>query len=292
MPPNAASSAHLPLAWITGAGGLIGHHLVSLAPRLLPGWQVRGLTRRDVDLLDFASVRDRFLQDRPAALIHCAATSRSPVCEQHPALARRNNVEATARLLDLASSIPFIFFSTDLVFDGRKGGYTEEDSPNPLSVYAETKVAAEEIVRQHPRHTIVRISLTGGRSPSGDRGFNEEMEKAWAEGKTLNLFTDEFRCPLPAPVVARAVCELLQREATGIYHLNGAEKMSRYEIGQVLAERHPELNPAIIPGTRMDYQGPPRPADTSLKTDKIQALLSFRIPGLSEWLTNHPHESF
>jgi len=162
------------LVWVTGAGGLIGSELVRSASEWAGDLQPRGLSHAEIELLDFPGVERLFRAERPGAIIHCAAVSRSVVCESEPSFARRTNVEATRVLLDLAAEIPFIFFSTDLVFDGEKGDYVEEDSPNPLSVYGETKMAAEEIVRRHPRGCIVRISLTGGHSPKGDRGFNEK----------------------------------------------------------------------------------------------------------------------
>lgn len=248
--------------------------------------RARGLTHADLDLLNFPDVERLFRQERPAAVIHCAAISRSVQSQGAPDLARRVNVDATAHLAQLAADIPFVFFSTDLVFDGEKGDYLEGDEPNPLSAYAETKVTAEEIVRRHPRHCIVRISLTGGTSPKGDRGFNEEVKNAWRAGRTLDLFVDEFRCPAAAPVVARSVWELLSAGAIGTYHLCGAEKLSRYEIGQLLAERHPDLNPKMIAGSRRDYKGPPRPRDTSLNCGKVQRLLSFPLPRFSDWLRN------
>jgi len=244
----------------------------------------RGLSRTELDLLDFAKVEKLFKTERPSCVIHCAAISRSVDSQGAPDLAQRVNVVATRHLSELAAEVPFVFFSTDLVFDGTKGNYVETDPPNPLSAYAETKVAAEDIVRQNPQHCIVRISLTGGTSPKGDRGFNEEMKNAWRHGRALNLFVDEFRCPIGAPVVARAVWELVTRNALGAYHLCGAEKLSRYEIGQLLAERHQELNPKIIAGSRKDYKGPPRPPDTSMNCTKVQQLLSFALPRFSEWL--------
>ena len=190
----------------------------------------------------------------------------------------------TRHLLDLACDIPFIFFSTDLVFDGSKGNYVEQDSPRPLSVYAQTKASAEDLARRHPQHIIVRISLTGGHSPRGNRGFNEEMKNAWRAGKTLNLFTDEFRCPASADVIARAVWELVSQGARGTFHLCGAERLSRFEIGQILANKHPHLTPKINAASRSTYQGPPRPPDTSMNCAKAQALLSFELPCFSEWL--------
>ena len=269
-------------AWITGAGGLIGNQLLNETPPT--GWRGRGLARAELDLLDHGAVERLFRAEQPGAVIHCAAISRSVDSQGAPDLARRVNVDATRLLAELAADIPFIFFSTDLVFDGTKGDYVEADQPNPLSAYGETKVAAEEIVRKHRRHCIVRISLTGGASPRGDRGFNEEMKNAWRAGKALNLFVDEFRCPAAAPVVARAVWELLAKDAIGTFHLCGAEKLSRYRIGELLAGKHPELQPKIVEGSRKDYQGPPRPADTSLNCEKVQPCLSFPLPKFSEWL--------
>src|SRR5206468_1060896 len=107
---------------------------------------VRPLTRPELDLADLAAVRGRFRSDCPALVIHCAALTRTPECQANPALARKLNVEVTARLAELAADIPFIFFSTDMVFDGRTGNYDEYSPTNPLGVYAETKVEAEQIV--------------------------------------------------------------------------------------------------------------------------------------------------
>jgi dTDP-4-dehydrorhamnose reductase len=151
-------------------------------------------------------------------------------------------------------------------------------------VYGETKALAEQIILRNSRHTVLRISLTGGASPKGDRGFNEEMKNAWRSGKSLNLFTDEYRCPAAAAVVARAVWEILAREASGVFHLCGSEKLSRCDIGRLLAQAHPELQPKINPASRQDYHGPKRPADTSMDCSKIQPLLSFPLPRFSEWL--------
>jgi dTDP-4-dehydrorhamnose reductase len=278
--------------WITGANGLIGSCLVQTAARFAPQHRLRGLTRADFDLTDMAAVRRAFAEDQPAQVIHCAALSKSPACQADPALARKLNVEVTAFLAELAAEIPFYFFSTDLVFDGKSGCYDESDAPGPLNVYAETKLAAERIVLANPRHTVIRTSLNGGCSPTGDRGFNEEMRRAWQAGRTLNLFVDEFRNPIPAAVTARAVWELVERDRPGLYHLAGAERLSRWEIGQLVAGRCPELNPRIKAGALKDYDGPPRPPDTSLNCARVQALLSFPLPKLSEWLKANPDEPF
>ncbi len=281
-----------PIVWITGAGGLIGNYLVQTAPQLDFAFQPIGLTRASLDLLDFAAVRAAFQAQRPAAIIHCAAMSRSPDCQANPALARKINVETTAALSELAANSPFFFFSTDMVFDGRKGNYVETDAVNPLSVYSETKVAAEQIVLANPRHTVIRTSLNGGTSPTGDRGFNEQIRRAWEAGQTLNFFSDEFRNPIPAVVTARATWELLTKNQTGLFHVAGAEKLSRAQIGELMAARWPQLKPQFKVGSLQDYRGAPRSPDTTLNCAKVQAQLSFPLPGLSEWLREHQDVAF
>jgi dTDP-4-dehydrorhamnose reductase len=280
------------IAWITGAGGLIGNCLVNTAAQLAPDWRVQGLKRTQLDLLDFAAVRRAFREERPQLIIHCAAMSRSPDCQTNPELARRINVEATAVLAELAEDISLVLFSSDLVFDGRAGNYDEAAAVNPLSVYAETKVAAERIVLANSRHTVIRTALNGGTSPTGDRGFNEQMRLAWQAGRTLKLFTDEFRSPLPAVVTARATWELVNKSQTGLFHVAGSERLSRFRIGQLIAARRPQLQPKFEVASSKDYSGAPRPLDSSLNCAKAQKLLSFPLPGLSDWLATHHDEPF
>jgi dTDP-4-dehydrorhamnose reductase len=280
------------LAWITGANGLIGNYILRTANLHAIGWETHGITRSDFDLCDFESARKAFNEQKPGLIIHCAAMSKSPSCQANPSLAWKVNVEATQHLAELAHEIPFVFFSTDLVFDGCQGNYDETAAVNPLSVYAETKVAAETIVLRNPNHTVVRTSLNGGTSPTADRGFNEEMRRVWQDGRTINLFTDEFRSPIPAIVTARAIWELVAANKPGLYHVAGRERMSRWQIGEAVATRWPQLNPTIKPGSLKEYQGAPRPPDTSLNCAKAQALLRFPLPGLSDWLVANPNEMF
>jgi dTDP-4-dehydrorhamnose reductase len=245
-----------------------------------------------LDLTDFAAVRERFQEEQPGLIVHCAAISQSPVCQANPSFAHKINVDVTALLAELASEIPFVFFSSDLVFDGKRGNYRESDPVSPVSVYGETKVAAEKVVGANPKHLIIRTSLNGGVSPTGDRGFNELMRRAWQAGLPVKLFTDEFRSPIAAQVTAQAVWELVAKKANGLYHVAGSERLSRWQMGELIAARWPELNPKIIPTSMKEYQGAPRPANASLNCDKVQKVLSSPLPSLSDWLAAHPDEEF
>ncbi len=284
---------HAKLGWLTGANGLIGNYLVQAASQFAPRWRVRALTRADFDLLDFAAVEREFKKDKPQLVIHCAAITVVSDAQKNPALARRVNVEAAKLLAELAAEIPFVFFSTDLVFDGRKGNYTEMDAANPLHIYGETKLAAEKFILKNPRHLVVRTSLNGGVSPAGDRAFNEQLRRSLQQaGQGMTLFTDEFRCPIPAAETARAVWELVEKNCAGLYHVAGAEKMSRRQIGELLVKRWPEVKTEIKSGSAKDFSGPPRALDTSLDISKVQKILSRPLPGLTEWLAANPGEQF
>jgi dTDP-4-dehydrorhamnose reductase len=274
-----------PIALITGAAGLIGGYLVRTAPRWAPQWEARGVTRAEADLTDPAQVEALRRRYQPGLVVHCAALSRTGACEQDPARARRINVEATRYLTDLARGIPFVFLSSDQVFDGSKGHYVETDRVNPLNVYGQTKAEAEQVVLQNPAHSVIRIALTAGTSPTNDRSFVEDMLRTVAKGMRMTLFTDEFRCPIPAGALARALWEVIGQKRPGVYHLGGSDRLSRWQIGELLARRYPDLLACIQPGSLADYHGPPRPPDLSMCSDKIQSLLSFRLPGFRQWMS-------
>jgi dTDP-4-dehydrorhamnose reductase len=269
--------------WVTGAGGLIGNALVT-SPWRARGWEAVGLDRSALDLTDEQAVSRRFAAERPDAVIHCAAMSRSPACQREPGLAWRANVEATGHLARLFAGRPMLFLSTDLVFDGGQAPYREDAPTRPLSVYARTKAEAEGLVLGDPAHLVVRTSLNHGTSPTRDRGFNEDMERAWAEGRILPLFVDEYRCPIGAEVTARALWRLLEVEARGVVHVAGTERLSRWEIGCLLAGTDARRRALMRPESLRDFQGTPRPPDTTLDVSRAEALMGWTLPRYSEWL--------
>lgn len=275
-----------PVVLVTGAAGLIGQYMMNTAVRWAPEWEVRGLTRREAELTDSARVTEFVRSLNPQAMIHCAALSRTKDCEQDPVRARLNNVMVTAHLAELARDIPFIFLSSGEVFDGQRGWYLETDEAQPVNVYGRTKREAEQAVLANVRHTVVRIVLTAGTSAGGDRSFVEDMCRVARSGVVVSLFADEYRCPLPAGVIARALWELLASGRPGLYHLGGSERLSRWEIGEALAPWYPELQGRLQAGSAKQYHGSPRPADLSLRCEKIQRILSFPIPGFRSWLMN------
>ncbi|HEX4969365.1 MAG TPA: sugar nucleotide-binding protein, partial [Nitrospiraceae bacterium] len=108
-------------------------------------------------------------------------------------------------------------------------------------------------------------------------------------GQGVTLYADEFRCPLPAGVIARTIWELVDRRQPGLYHLGGNERLSRWEIGEALLSWYPELKGRLVTGSARNHVGSFRPPDLSLCCERIQRLLSFRIPGFREWLNERSH---
>jgi dTDP-4-dehydrorhamnose reductase len=276
----------LPLAWVTGAAGLIGRELVRAAEAgAAPGWRVRPLTRALVDLANAHEVNQLFERERPDLIIHCAALSRTGACQSDPALAIRQNVEITQRLVDRLGSGYFIFFSSDLVFDGTQGGYVETDQPNPVNVYGQTKWESEKALQSLPQALVIRTSLNYGHSLTGDRAFNEEMVNAWKAGRPVQAFVDEYRCPIAASETAFWTWKLVRARRCGIVHLAGAERLSRWQIATEIAGHYPALHPTIIPVSLAGHVGTPRAPDVSLNCDRLSAWMGRPLPSFRSWLT-------
>jgi dTDP-4-dehydrorhamnose reductase len=103
-------------------------------------------------------------------------------------------------------------------------------------------------------------------------------------GKDVTLYADEFRCPLPAGVIARVIWESIDHGQPGLFHLGGQDRLSRWEIGQALLPWYPELNGRLVESSARTHVGSSRPTDLSLRCDKIQKLLTFPLPGFRSWL--------
>jgi len=282
---------------VTGASGLLGSHVArqaagrfntlglfqSFRPRNVPG------RLEPLDLADAAAVRSRLDDFRPDLIVHCAALADADRAQREPDIARRMNVDATATLAQSARRLgaKMLFVSTDLIFDGRKGApYVEDDPPCPLSLYGQTKLDAEQIVRAGcGAWLIARTSLIFGPSPRGNRSLDEKLGAALREGRAVKLFVDEFRCPIATCDLAAALLELVDSPHTGVFHLVGPERLSRYEIGMRIAQRFGWPAATIEARSTRDVPtNPPRPADLVLDNSKARSVLKTQLRGLTEVL--------
>ncbi len=130
-------------------------------------------------------------------------------------------------------------------------------------------------------------------SLGGNRAFNEQLRNSLRQaGQGMTLFADEFRSPIAAAETARAVWDLTAKNCAGLYHVAGAEKLSRAQIGELLFKRWGEAATKIKHGSARDFPGPARALDTSFDISKVQKVLTRPLPGLGEWLAANPAENF
>lgn len=268
---------------ITGATGQLGPYVVErllrkgAAPAL---WAHRrheplfGCAVRSVDLVNAAAAARAFDDAQPDVAIHLAAESSIAGCFNDPARARALNADAPARFAELAQRrrCHLIHCSTDLVFDGRRGGYTEADPTNPLSVYGRTKLEGEAPVLAYERGVVIRFPILFGPTLLGPPRFVDGMIAKLRRGEPVTLFNDEWRSPLAVDVAAEALVAAADAGLTGLFHVGGGDRLTRYDMGRIVADLLGLDASRLIAASRLSADAPePRPADTSLVCDRWRA---------------------
>jgi dTDP-4-dehydrorhamnose reductase len=270
---------------ITGASGQLGSYVLrELRRRDLsatawsrrPNVELFGYRCQSVDLCEVDQVVAAFRAAQPDVVIHVAAMSGVGDCFRDPTQARRTNNTATRLLAELTQRQParFVYVSTDLVFSGEKQWYQETDCPAPLSVYGQTKAAAERAVLGDPHHLVLRLSLLFGPSLNGRPSFFDQQIKSLLSDTPSKWYEDEWRTPLSLQVGAQGLLAVADSDAAGILHLGGPERMSRLEMGQRLARLLGKDERLCQAASRSDVMaGEPRPRDTSLDCSLWQQMM-------------------
>ncbi|MBI3961921.1 MAG: dTDP-4-dehydrorhamnose reductase [Deinococcus sp.] len=222
---------------LIGAGGQLGSDLAQvLASR--PGVSLYPLTHAQLDITQLEQVHAVLAEKRPEAVINTAAYHRVDDCETYLSQAFAVNAVAVAQLAAITHELGavLVHFSTDYVFDGRKGEpYVEGDAPAPLSVYGMAKLAGEQLLRQrHPRHVIVRTSGLYGVAGSSGKGGNfvETMLRLAREKGQARVVTDQVTAPTFTADLAQAVVALMASGQYGTFHLAGATPASWFDFAQ------------------------------------------------------------
>lgn len=233
-----------------------------------------GTTWLPLDVRDALAVEEALDRLRPELVIHTAFRQGGP--ELHAVTAEGAGHVARA---SAAVGARLIHMSSDVIFDGeREGAYSEEDAPAPISDYGVAKAAAETLVAAaHPGAAIVRTSLIYGFEPI-DRQTQFALDVA-AGRREDRLFVDEYRCPIFVGDLAAALLELAALPYTGVLHIAGAERVSRYELG-VLVARACGVNPAGIQAARSAESPMRRPRNCALAIGRAQGLLATRLRGV------------
>lgn len=268
---------------VTGASGFLGWHACLFGR---DSWRVFGVVHDHriemegvcvvrADLTRPTQVKRLVQETAPDAVLHLAAASQPNLCQLEPEKTRRINVDASLTLAGLASegSIPYVFTSSDLVFDGRKAPYREEDPVSPVSAYGEQKAQAEAgILDRHPDAIICRMPLLFGDPRSTSQNILQSMIGTLREGGELRLFTDEYRTPLSVRDAVRGLFLALEK-ARGLLHLGGRERISRYDFGRLVAEILGQGDAGLVPCLQKDVpMAAARPPDVSLDSSRAFAL--------------------
>ncbi len=266
---------------ITGASGQLGAYLLrhfSTADVDVVAWS--GTTRgtlfgqelAPVDLCAPDDIAKAFAEAAPETVVHSGAMSAIGHAYQEPQRAEATNTQATEQLAGLCerNGARLVYVSTDLVFDGERGNYSEDDEARPLSHYGRTKLAAEPAVRATPRGLVVRVSLLYGPALIARPTFFDQQLEALRAGREFRLFDDEWRTPLDLETAARSLAHAATSDVTGLLHLGGLERLSRWELGERIAKLAGLDQAALVTSSRLDVpSAEPRPRDTSFDSSRF-----------------------
>lgn len=272
-----------PKLLVTGASGKLGRWICRLAVKswAVTGthWQhpfsMNGVVPVQTDLTDFSALDRQLAAVKPGVVIHAAAASQPTFCEQNPEITRMVNVDVPRQLAAWCAGlqIPFVFTSTDLVFDGSNAPYAERDAVTPVCVYGYQKAEAETAILDVNGDALVcRLPLMLGVGGDGAAGFSAQMLSSIRHGRPLKLFTDEFRTPVTFRDAAQGLLSMAG-SVRGRLHLGGRSRVSRYDLGLLMAKQM-GIAPTMIEPVRLESldTGTPRSPDCSLLSDRAYAL--------------------
>lgn len=285
---------------ITGANGFLGHYLVESL--LNTNYSIiatgKGNSRlsfsadnflyTEMDFTNAASVNEIFDTYNPEIVIHAGAMSKPDECELNKDLAYNVNVQGSINLLEAAKlhNCFFSFISTDFIFDGEKGNYLEEDLPAPVNFYGQTKLFAEEYVKEYKGNwNIIRTILVYGKPNSGRQNLLTIIKRKLETKEGYNVFDDQIRTPTYVGDLANGIITAITKKATGVFHISGNEELSPYEMGCKTAD-YLGLNKSLLRKiTKSDLKEIAiRPPITGFDISKAKSLLNYQPISFDEGL--------
>jgi dTDP-4-dehydrorhamnose reductase len=260
---------------VTGASGKLGCYLLQHLAGTddVVAWtqgtrgEILGCSLTPVELTSARAVETAFEKSHPEVIIHTAAVTAVADCFLNPRLAHAVNAEGSRLLAELADGhdAQLIYVSTDMVFDGHEGWYTENATAKPVSTYGRSKLAGEQAVVAFRQHAVVRVSWMFGTALHQRKSFYDSMLRSIKHNEPMRLFDDEWRTPLSLRTAAVELSRLAHSSLCGIFHLGGRERMSRFEMGRRLAKFLGGDENTVQAGKRSDVNfDEPRQADLSL----------------------------
>ena len=270
---------------ITGASGLFGSKLAKIAAAR--NYAVYSGYSRDqpaygasvkFDVSDKNRVEEVFKKVNPDVVVHAAALTNVDRCEKNKELAWKINVEGTRNVVEAvkATNVFLVYISTDYVFNGKTGLYKETDKPDPINYYGLTKLKAEEIVEDFAGdYCVARASVVYGSTPAaGKVNFALWVLNKLKRNEQAKIVTDQWNSPTLNTSMAEMTLEIIERKLTGIFHLCGATRISRYDFAKQIAGSFNLDSNLIRPVASAEFSwAAQRPKDSSLDTAKAERFL-------------------
>lgn len=281
---------------VTGASGLLGTNFVLhavdaghrvIAASLVQPVEIEGVESVQADLSAAGEARRVIEACRPEWLVHCAALTDLDRCQEEPDFAFKLNAEMAGMVAHASRSIGarLVHISTDSIFDGGRGGYTEADNPAPVNVYGRSKLAGERAVSEaDPGALIIRTNFFGW-SPRPGHGLAEWFLNQLQGGGECPGFTDVWFSPLLANDLCDILLGMLEAGSSGLFHIPGAECVSKYDFGVRLAKAF-ELDPGLVVPTSIGKAGmlAPRGRRLCLRAERLITDYGHSPPGLDRGL--------
>jgi dTDP-4-dehydrorhamnose reductase len=284
---------------ITGANGLLGQKLVALlhnrgtnfiasslgASRI----QLPGLDYCPLDISNHHQLQEVVERYRPTVIVNTAAMTQVDQCETDREKCWQLNVKAVAHLIKASADIKahLIHLSTDFIFDGLDGPYREQDQPNPVNFYGQSKLAAEKLLYESSiKWSIARTILVYGVTPGESRSnIMLWVKRSLESGKVIQVVDDQFRTPTLAEDLAMGCYLIAQQAAAGVYHISGEELLTPYEIA-IITARHFSLDESLINRTDSTQFTQPakRPPRTGFVIEKAKNELRYQPHSINQGL--------
>jgi dTDP-4-dehydrorhamnose reductase len=265
---------------VTGANGMLGSSIIKAFGGKYKFYSVDKDHLEPIlpnpvqaDLTDKEKVEEVITKIKPNLVIHCAAVTNVDFCEDNKEICYKVNVDATKYLSEICKKldIVLVYISTDFIFDGEKGNYREEDKPNPLGVYAESKLLGEKaVIDSGVNYIIPRTSIYGWNIQKKE-SLVEWIINANRQKKVLNLITDQYFTPIFTNNLAEAIFELYEAKKFGLFNIAGSERISKYDFAMKTADAF-NLDKSLIQKITLDkipFKSK-RPRDASLNIEKIK----------------------
>jgi dTDP-4-dehydrorhamnose reductase len=284
---------------ITGGTGTLGSHLVRLA-RNQGGWAEIHSTYHTLNpnyhrvYWHYADARnglfDVLQKTQPTHILHTLAMTSPDECESRKLEAWEVNVKSTQEVAQFAENngSRLIFTSTDLIFDGKAGGYTESANSAPVNFYGDTKVEAENTIRENMpsgNYVLIRLSLMYGFNYNGRKTFFDFMVDHVKNRRMLELYHDQIRSMISTPNAAEILMKLVTHDFTGVLHVGGPRSVSRFQFGKKLAERLGVPSECVVSTSMQHTTGRARrPAHVSLNTGLLQKILDVKLLDIDDGL--------